>query len=208
MEPVAPGIEHLWRDLTPQVLGIVARRSDDFGAAEDAVQEALLSAALRWPRDGVPENPRAWLIHVALRRLVDRRRSEGARRNREALAVQAAIAAVHDEAARAEETDWPQILALYELLKEMTPNPVVLLNHAIAAAMVEGPARGLDLIAGLEGDRRLADHHRLHAVRAHLLEMMGDREGARVCYRKAAAKKLAASRSATTCCSRRRTSRS
>ncbi len=92
--------------------------------------------------------------------------------------LQAAIAAVHDEAARAEDTDWPQILALYDLLKRMSDNPMVALNHAIAAAMVHGPAVGLELLKALDADGRMAGHYRLDAVRAHLLEMAGDREQA------------------------------
>jgi predicted RNA polymerase sigma factor len=92
--------------------------------------------------------------------------------------VQAAIAAVHDEASRAQDTDWPQILALYGLLESMTDNPMVKLNHAIAAAMVHGPSVGLKLLDALDADGRLAGHHRLDAVRAHLLEMAGDREAA------------------------------
>jgi RNA polymerase sigma factor (sigma-70 family) len=100
--------------------------------------------------------------------------------------VQAAIAAVHDEAATADETDWPQILALYRLLERMTGNPMVTLNRAVAAAMVDGPQAGLELLAGL--DERLAGHHRLDAVRAHLLEMNGDREAAIAHYRTAAAR--------------------
>lgn len=380
--------EHLLRELAPQVLGATVRKFRDFAAAEDAVQEALLAAATQWPRDGVPENPRAWLIQVAGRRMTDHIRSEVARRRREtevaeeagpfapalpesgqddtlilifmcchpaltsssaialtlravgglttaeiasaflvpeatmaqrisrakrtvkesgvpfslpsdreraerldevlhvlylifnegytssagpqlqrielsqeairltrmvygllpadaevagllalmlltdarraarsgpggeliplteqdrsvwdraaiadgialltaALArgavgpyqLQAAIAAVHDEAVSAEETDWPQILALYELLKRMSDNPMVMLNHAIAAAMVHGPAKGIELLDALDGDGRLAGHHRLDAVRAHLLEMAGDHAGARECYRVAA----------------------
>jgi RNA polymerase sigma factor (sigma-70 family) len=373
------------------VLGIVVRRFHDFAAAEDAVQEASIAAALQWPRDGVPENPRSWLTQVAFRKMADYFRSESARRRREtevagetrapeqafdaapqeddmlvllfmcchaaltpasAIALtlravgglttaeianaflvpeatmaqrisrakqsikesgipfqlptsqerdqrlrsvlhvlylifnegyttsagphlrradlcheairlarivhplqpndtevagllalmlltdarrrartgandeliplaqqdrglwdreqitegvallsaalrkgsvgpyqlQAAIAAVHDEAARAEETDWPQILALYELLKRMSDNPMVILNHAIAAAMVHGPKTGLDLLDGLKGDPRLADHHRLDAVRAHLLEMAGESVAAANHYRAAAGK--------------------
>ena len=92
--------------------------------------------------------------------------------------LQAAIAAVHDEASRAEDTDWPQILALYDLLKRMSDNPMVTLNHAIAAAMVNGPSTGLELLRALDADARLAGHHRLHAVRAHLLELAGDYEAA------------------------------
>jgi predicted RNA polymerase sigma factor len=102
--------------------------------------------------------------------------------------LQAAIAAVHDEAPRAEDTDWPQILALYDLLKRMSDNPMVLLNHAVAAAMVHGPSAGLDLLNALDNDARVASHHRLDAVRAHLLELAGDRIAAIDHYRTAAAK--------------------
>jgi RNA polymerase sigma factor (sigma-70 family) len=383
--------EHLLRELAPQVLGSVARRFHDFAAAEDAVQEALLAAALQWPREGVPDNPRGWLIQVATRRMMDHLRSEEARRRREsavavesgqsspapdaepetdqddtltlffmcchpsltpssaialtlravgglstaeiasaflvpeatmaqrisrakasikasgvpfqlpttqesaqplravlhvlylifnegyttsagphlqrlelsreairlarsvhllvpddaevagllalmlltdarrtartspdgelipltkqdrtlwdrmqisegvalltaalakgligAYQLQAAIAALHDEAVRAEDTDWPQILALYELLKHISDSPIVILNHAVAAAMVHGPAKGLDLLRALDSDARLAGHHRLDAVRAHLLEMGGDHEAAITHYRIAA----------------------
>ena len=100
--------------------------------------------------------------------------------------LQAAIAAVHDEAARVEDTDWPQILALYELLRSMSGNPMVMLNHAIATAMVHGPSKGLELLRALDSDPRLAGHHRLDAVRAHLMEMAGDYETAIARYRLAA----------------------
>ncbi len=102
--------------------------------------------------------------------------------------LQAAIAAVHDEAARADDTDWPQILALYDLLRRMSDNPMVTLNHAIAAAMVHGAPKGLELLDALQADARLADHHRMDAVRAHLLELAGDRKGAVTHYRAAAGK--------------------
>jgi RNA polymerase sigma factor (sigma-70 family) len=102
--------------------------------------------------------------------------------------LQAAISAVHDEAARSEDTDWPQILALYDLLRRMTDNPMVTLNHAVAAAMVHGPANGLELLDALNTDPRVANHHRFHAVRAHLLEMAGDVVAAVRHYRAAAAK--------------------
>jgi RNA polymerase sigma factor (sigma-70 family) len=102
--------------------------------------------------------------------------------------LQAAIAAVHDEAQRAEDTDWPQILALYELLKRVSPSPMVTLNHAIAAAMVHGPAEGLQLLRALDTDPRVATHYRLAAVRAHLLEQTGDYEAAIKHYRIAAAR--------------------
>jgi predicted RNA polymerase sigma factor len=100
--------------------------------------------------------------------------------------LQAAIAAVHDEALRHDETDWPQILALYTLLERMSDNPMVTLNRAIAIAMVHGPAAGLKRLETLDESGRLAGHHRLYAVRAHLLEMAGDRQGALAGYRTAA----------------------
>jgi RNA polymerase sigma factor (sigma-70 family) len=102
--------------------------------------------------------------------------------------LQAAIAAVHDEAAHAEDTDWPQILALYELLKHVAPSPMVTLNHAIAAAMVHGPSKGLELLRALDEDGRLASHYRLDAVRAHLLEMVGDYQSSIKHYRIAASR--------------------
>ncbi len=381
----APGVEGLLRELAPQVLGVLVRRFGDFDAAEDAVQEALLSAARRWPVDGVPRHPRGWLIRAGSRKLVDHIRNEQARRRRETLAaarevpagaasghddtlhllflcchpaltpasaialtlravgglttaeiataflvpeatmaqrisrakqrikasgapfrtpdrdgftdrlrpvlhvlylifnegyagsagdrvhrvelsaeairltrllhrmlpgdgevagllalmlltdarraaradtdgdlipldaqdrtrwdraliaegtalidaamtrgsvgqyqIQAAIAALHDRAARAADTDWPQIAALYGLLERMTGNPVVSLNRAVAVAMVDGPERGLELLDGL--DERLPGHYRLAAVRAHLHEMAGDPATAAQFYRTAAAR--------------------
>jgi predicted RNA polymerase sigma factor len=98
--------------------------------------------------------------------------------------LQAAVAALHDEAATAEQTDWPQILALYGLLERMTGNPMVTLNRAIALAMVDGPAAGLAALAGL--DERLPGYHRLDAVRAHLREMAGDPGAAVTDYLRAA----------------------
>ena len=385
-------VGHLLRELAPQVLGAVARRHGDFAAAEDAVQEALIAAAARWPADGVPGNPRGWLYHVALRRLTDHLRSELARRRREeavagevwaewafvpppdgevdverddtlallfmcchpaltpssAIALtlravgglttaeianaflvpeatmaqrisrakqsikasgipfgmpddadraarvgavlhvlylifnegytssigpalnrpdlsneairlaraahallpndaevagllalmlltdarraartgalgelipldeqdrslwdrrlvaegvalvstalssgsvgpyqlQAAIAAVHDEAPRVEETDWAQILALYDVLDRISDNPMVSLNRAIAAAMVHGPATGLAMLEPL--DARLGAHYRLDAVRGHLYEQSGDTVRAIAHYQAAA----------------------
>jgi RNA polymerase sigma factor (sigma-70 family) len=100
--------------------------------------------------------------------------------------VQAAIAAVHDEAPSAEETDWPQITALYEVLLQISDNPVVSLNHTVAVAMSRGPQAGLERLAQLTADGRIAEDHRLHAVRAHLLEMAGELSEARTCYEAAA----------------------
>ncbi|MGH3455710.1 MAG: RNA polymerase sigma factor [Nocardioidaceae bacterium] len=385
--------EDLWRELAPQVLGAVVRRYGDFGIAEDAVQEALLAAATQWPTQGMPDNPKSWLITVASRRFVDRRRSDQARERRESDAalrapadelvapgadsaggdrddtltllllcchpaltppsqialtlravgglstaqiarafllpestlaqrisrakatirragahfelpppserpermgavlhvlylifnegytategpdlhrveltreairltrqardllprdgevagllalmlltearrpartrpdgallplaeqdrsrweqrlvaegvdlitdtlswaplgpyqLQAAIAAVHDEADSAGETDWPQILGLYQLLERFAPGPMVVLGHAVAAAMVNGPGDGLAMLRPLDDDPRFRRHHRLHAVRGHLLEMAGDRRSAHDEYELAA----------------------
>jgi RNA polymerase sigma factor (sigma-70 family) len=129
------------------------------------------------------------------RRLWDRRLiSEGVTLVTDAVAkgtvgeyqLQAAVAAAHDIAARVEDTDWPQILGLYGLLERMTGNPMVALNRAIAAAMVHGPAAGLELLEAL--DDRLAGHYRLDAVRAHLFDMAGDAQSAVAHYRAAASR--------------------
>jgi RNA polymerase sigma factor (sigma-70 family) len=390
-------VENLLRELAPQVLGALAGRYGQFDACEDATQEALLKAAQHWPKDGIPENPRGWLLTVASRVLIDEFRSDSSRRRREdtifaatpqsellgraadsitdpdqaadrddslkllflcchpslsapsqialtlravgglttaqiaaaflvpeatmaqrisrakatiksggirfempegdarerLLAVQhvlylifnegytassgenltapslsdeairltrllrgllpedsetagllalmlltearrpartlpdgalvplaeqdrrcwtsasiaegvelisealergavgpyqlqAAIAAVHDEAPTMEDTDWPQILGLYDLLEEAAPNPMTTLNRAVAVAMVHGPRAGLELVAALESDERMARSHRLLATRAHLRELAGDRDGAASDYREAA----------------------
>jgi RNA polymerase sigma factor (sigma-70 family) len=102
--------------------------------------------------------------------------------------LQAAIAAIHDEAPSADETDWPQILALYELLMRISDNPVVALNHVVAVAMVHGPQAGLDRLSAVQTDERMAADHRVPAVRAHLQELSGDLAAARESYRAAAAR--------------------
>jgi predicted RNA polymerase sigma factor len=104
--------------------------------------------------------------------------------------VQAAIAAVHDEATTAEDTDWRQILVLYDLLHKLTPGPMVTLNRIVAVAMVHGPHSALDQLTAAETDPALAGHHRVDAVRAHLLDMAGDHETARIHYRAAARRTL------------------
>ncbi len=382
--------EELLRALAPQVLGALVRRFSDFDICEDAVQEALLAAALQWPADGVPENPRGWLTVVATRRRAEMWRSDSARRRREAASLasapqdiepdaetddgltllllcchpsltpvsqialtlravgglttaeiarallvpeatvaqrisrakqrirasgaqfrmppeaerserlaavlhvlylvfnegstassganlhrvdliaeairltrqlhtrlpddgevtgllalmlladarrparlspdgmliplaeqdrtlwdaaairdgialitgalstspagpyqlQAALAAVHDEAARAEDTDWPQILGLYDLLSTIAPGAMVTLNRIVAVAMVKGVRVALRELDAAANDPALAAHHRVDAVRAHLLEMAGDAVGARDHYRAAARRTL------------------
>ena len=100
--------------------------------------------------------------------------------------LQAAIAALHDEAERAQDTDWPQILSLYQLLDRTSPGPMVTLSRAVAVAMVQGPQAGLDLLKPLDDDERMASHHRLQAVRAHLQEMSGDNAAALASFEEAA----------------------
>ncbi|MFI8824811.1 RNA polymerase sigma factor [Streptomyces sp. NPDC053431] len=104
--------------------------------------------------------------------------------------LQAAIAAVHDEAPTADDTDWPEILGLYDLLADLTPGPVVDLNRVVALAMVHGPQEGLDRLAALEATGSLSGTHRVAAVRAHLLERAGHREAARTAYQEAASATL------------------
>jgi RNA polymerase sigma factor (sigma-70 family) len=101
--------------------------------------------------------------------------------------IQAAIAALHDEAATAKATDWPQVLALYDVLSYVSPGPIVTLSRAVALARVHGPRAGLALLGTLDADERIAQHHRLEAVRAHLLEQAGDTHAAHQSYMRAAA---------------------
>jgi predicted RNA polymerase sigma factor len=100
--------------------------------------------------------------------------------------LQAAIAATHADAATAEDTNWPQVHALYLILERIAPNPMVTLNRAVALAETRGPGAALALLSALDGDERMAGHHRLLSVRAHLLEKTGDTAGAYECYRRAA----------------------
>ncbi|MFF3667181.1 RNA polymerase sigma factor [Microtetraspora malaysiensis] len=100
--------------------------------------------------------------------------------------LQAAIAAVHAEAGRFEDTDWAQIVALYQVLDRLADNPVVTLNRAVAVAMLSGPAAGLAVLETVARDQRMVGHHRLHAVRGHLLEEAGEKTAAIAEYRTAA----------------------
>lgn len=127
----------------------------------------------RWDRDAVAEG-----VALVSRALTHTRLGP--------YQLRAAIAAVHDEAASDQDTDWAEILALYEVLIRLAPGPVERLNHAVAVAMVHGPGQALALLSALDEDDRLAGHHRLEAVRAHLLEMAGDNTAARAAYEKAA----------------------
>ncbi|SFD35445.1 RNA polymerase sigma factor [Streptomyces aidingensis] len=164
----------------PEVAGLLALMllTDARRPARTLPDGALVPLAeqdrSRWDRAAIDEG-------VALITATLRRRRPGPYQ------LQAAIAAVHDEAERAEDTDWPQILALYEMLERIAPSPVVTLNRAVALAMVAGPRAGLELLEKVAGDERLAGQHRLDAVRAHLLERAGEVSAAREAYRRAAA---------------------
>ena len=98
---------------------------------------------------------------------------------------------MHAQAPNPAATDWAQIVALYQVLERLSPNPVITLNHAVAVAMVRGPRAGLDMLETLDGDDRVARHHRLEAVRAHLLEMAGDHAAALASFRIAARRRRA-----------------
>jgi RNA polymerase sigma factor (sigma-70 family) len=100
--------------------------------------------------------------------------------------LQAAIAAVHDEARGVEDTDWTEILLLYQLLDQIAPNPMATLNRALALAMVQGPQAGIRLLATLDGDKRVASHHRLYAMRGHLLQLAGEPAAAAEAFETAA----------------------
>jgi RNA polymerase sigma factor (sigma-70 family) len=149
-----------------------ARRAARSGARGELIPLDEQNRAL-WDRDMIAEG--SALVSAAL--------SSG---SVGAYQLQAAVSAVHDAAARAEDTDWPQILALYSLLDRMSDNPMVSLNRAIAAAMVHGPHAGLERLALLDADPRMRGHYRLDAVRGHLYERAGERERAVAHYRAAA----------------------
>jgi RNA polymerase sigma-70 factor (ECF subfamily) len=104
-----------------------------------------------------------------------------------AFALQAAIAALHCQAGRAEDTDWPQIVRLYDVLERVQPSPVVSLNRAVAVAMADGPARGLAIVERLAADGDLDGYHLMHAARADLLRRIGSPQDAARSYERALA---------------------
>ncbi len=185
-------------DLTQEAIRL-ARELCRFRPTDSEAQGLLALMLLTDARRRARSGPNRELISLADqdRRLWDRREiDEGVSLVTGALEqgpvgayqLQAAIAAVHDEAPSAEKTDWPQILALYELLDRIAPNPMATLNRALAEAMVHGPGAGLQLLSSLALDRRVASHHRLYAMRGHLLEMAGRHLEAGKAFRDAAAR--------------------
>ncbi|WP_422748350.1 sigma factor [Micromonospora sp. WMMD1219] len=219
----------MWRREAPHVRAALLRRYGQPDACEDAVQDAAEAAAARWPLTGVPDEPRAWLIQVAARRLIDRMRAEAARTRRERLdAVREPGAGVvppvdddtpvtgaddtlrllflccHPALSRPSQVALTlravaglrveQIAAAYlvpartmtQRLSRVAPSPFVTLNQAVAVAMAHGPDVGLALLEPLLADPAMRRHHRLHAVRAHLLELDGDAHAAAEHYKLAA----------------------
>ncbi len=165
------------------------------GEVEGLLALMLLTDARRLARTGpngelipLDEQDRALWDTEAINEGVALAASALARGNVGEYQLQAAIAAVHDEAATSGDTDWAQILALYRMLAQLGDNPMVTLNVAVATAMVDGPAAGLELLSPLETDSRLQGTHRVAAVRGHLLERAGDRDGALRSYHEAAAR--------------------
>jgi predicted RNA polymerase sigma factor len=163
----------------PEATGLLAQMllTDARRAARTGPDGELLPLAeqdrSRWDRAAVDEGTA--LLHDAL-----------PRQRPGPYQIQAAIAAVHAEARHFDETDWAQIVALYDVLHPLSPDPVVALHRAVAVAMLHGPAAGLALLDALEADGRLRGHHRLPAVRTHLLERAGDTAAATTAYRLAA----------------------
>lgn len=176
-------LEDLLRELAPRVLGTLLHRYGGFEECEDAVQEALLAAAVQWPTDGIPEKPRSWLVTVAARRLADQIRSERARRRRE---VGAAVLETTDtDLARPVGDESPGDQDDTLALLFLCCHPVL-----TRAAQVALTLRAVGGLTTAEVARAFlvpeARHHRLHAVRAHLQELAGDFAAARVNYQRAA----------------------
>jgi len=169
-------IDEVYRSNWGRIVASLIRLVNDFDLAEEAVQEAFAAALAQWRSSGVPESPQAWIVQTARHKAIDRIR----RRTRFA-----GISAVHCRAARAEDTDWPQILRLYDLLERLRPSPIVSLNRAVAVAKVAGPQPALALVDALTATGDLDSYHLLHATRADLLRRIGSAAEAARSYARA-----------------------
>ena len=171
-------LEQVFRDQWGRVLAALIGFLGDFDLAEEAAQEAFAIAAERWPQDGAPTSPGAWLLTTARNRAINRiRRDRTLAAKTRLLQVQAAIASLHADQPR----DWPQIAALYGELSRLTGSPVIELSRAVAIAEAQGPQAGLEIVDRLS----LQDYHYLHATRGELLRRLGRTEEAREAYRRA-----------------------
>lgn len=162
-------IDRLLRELAPQVLGVIARRHGDFATAEDAVQEALIAAAVQWQSQGTPRNPRGWLYHVALRRLTDQLRSEVSRRRREAVVGSELLA------------DWAFVPSPDRDVAMERDDTLVLLFMCCHPVLTSASAIALTLraVGGLStrrGHRLAADSRALRRARAYDQQSDGDVE--------------------------------
>jgi RNA polymerase sigma-70 factor (ECF subfamily) len=191
-EQVREKVDAVYRSESRRIFATLIRLLGDFEPAEDALHDAFSAALEQWPKGGVPANPRAWLVSAGRfnslwnrdqiaegKALVERALSS---RRFGPYALQAAIAAVYANAPNAADTDWAQIVGLYDVLVRVEPSPVVELNRAVAVAMRDGPEAGLALIDAILARSDLADYHLAHAARADLCRRRGRTAEARASY--------------------------
>ena len=182
------------------MLATLIRYLGDFDLAEDALAEAFAAAAETWPRDGVPANPRAWLVSTGRFKAIDAMRrhskfsglqAELVRRNDEVAkanasrAIQAAISAEHARSVSATETNWNEIVDWYDLLSQAAPSSIVELNRAVAIAMRDGPAAGLALVDSILHRGELTDYYLAHSARGELLRRAGNAKAAKDSFERA-----------------------
>ena len=212
---VHAAIDAVWRLESARIIGALARRVRDVGLAEELAQDALVAALEHWPKDGIPDNPGAWLMTTAKNRALDRIRQFALHREKQQVLgadadargdhvvpdfsdslddaddigddlLRLVFTACHARARTPEATDWNRIVALYGELMTCTPSPVVELNRAVAVSMAEGPAAALLLVDGLVTDGHLARYHLLHAARGDFLARLDRHDEARAEFERAA----------------------
>ena len=193
-------IQEIFQLESRRVLATLIRYLGDFDLAEDALAEAFAAAAETWPRDGVPANPRAWLVSTGRFKAIDAMRrhskfsglqAELVRRNDEVAkanasrAIQAAISAEHARSVSATETNWNEIVDWYDLLSQAAPSSIVELNRAVAIAMRDGPAAGLALVDSILHRGELTDYYLAHSARGELLRRAGNAKAAKDSFERA-----------------------